>query len=57
MKVSRAAARLAAARLTLDEAIRDARAQGLLLRVIAEAAGVTHQTVRMILARRAREAA
>jgi hypothetical protein len=49
--VSRAAARLAAARESLEAAIRDARAQGLSLRAIGEAAGLTHQTIRVILAR------
>jgi hypothetical protein len=50
-KVSRAAMALAAARAARDHAIRDARAHGLSLRAIAAAAGVTHQTVRQILAR------
>jgi hypothetical protein len=50
-KVSSAAASLAAARAVLNEAIRDARAQGLPLRAIAASAGVTHQTIRAVLAR------
>lgn len=43
--------RIAAATEARDRAIRAARDQGVSLRVIAEAAGVTHQTVQNILDR------
>lgn len=46
--VTRAAHKAASARLALEAAIREARAEGLPLRVVAAAAGVSYETVRRI---------
>lgn len=45
-KVTRAARKAASARQVLDAAIREARAEGLPLRTIAEAAGLSHEQIR-----------
>lgn len=47
-KVARAAAKAASARAALDEAIREAREAGVPLRVVADAAGVSHEQIRRI---------
>jgi hypothetical protein len=47
-KVERAAAKAAASREALEAAIRAARAQGVPLRTIAAAAGLSHEQVRRI---------
>jgi len=49
--VHRAAQKVGAARGTLERAIVEARAQGMTLRAIAAAAGVSHEEVRRIVAR------
>lgn len=50
-KVKRAAAKAADSRERLDEAIRDAYAEGNSLRTISHAAGVSHEQVRVIVSR------
>lgn len=50
-KVQRAATKAAASRVTLENAIREAHASGQSLRKIAEAAGVSHEQVRVIVSR------
>ena len=50
-KVKRAAAKAADSRERLDDAIREAHDQGNSLRTIAEAAGVSHEQVRVIVSR------
>jgi hypothetical protein len=47
-KVARAARKAASARQELDAAIREARAEGLPLRTVAAAAGVSYETIRRI---------
>lgn len=47
-KVARAARKAASARHELEAAIREARAAGMSLRAVAEAAGVSYETVRRI---------
>ncbi len=47
-KVVRAARKAASARQQMEAAIREARAAGLPLRTVAEAAGVSYETVRRI---------
>jgi AcrR family transcriptional regulator len=50
LNIERAAAKVAASRTALEDAIRAAHAYGgISLRVIAEAAGVSHETVRRIV--------
>jgi len=49
-KVARAARKAASARQELDDAIREARAEGLPLRTIAKAAGLSPEWVRKIAA-------
>jgi hypothetical protein len=50
-KVARAAYKVASARQNLEDAIRAARAEGLALRPIAAAAGLSHEQVRKIASR------
>lgn len=50
-KVAKAAAKAAVSRERLEDAIREAHASGEALRKIAEAAGVSHEQVRRVLAR------
>lgn len=50
-KIERAAAKAAVAREALESAIREAHENGLALRTIAEAAGVSHEQVRRIVQR------
>jgi hypothetical protein len=52
-RVERAAAKVAAAQLELDRAMRDAQAAGVALRPIAAAAGVAVETARTRIARAA----
>ena len=47
-KLKRAAAKAATARADLEATIRDARAEGMSLRTIADATGMSHETVRRI---------
>lgn len=47
-RVERAAAKAAVARRKLEDAIRAARSAGVALRVVADAAGVSHEQVRRI---------
>ena len=50
-KIERAAAKLALAHAALEEAVREEWFKGTSLRKIAEAAGVSHEQVRRIVAR------
>jgi len=49
--IERAAAKAAAARHQLEEAIREAHAQGMSLRELAPLAGLSHETIRRICSR------
>jgi len=48
--LERAAAKAAAARSELEHRVREAHAAGMSLRAIAQAAGVSHETVRRLVA-------
>lgn len=49
--VERAAAKAAVSRAALEQAMKDAHAQGETLRAIAKAAGLSHENVRRIVSR------